>query len=1054
MFVVIGNGEEPGTRATVLPQYIHNDIVFPTGVYQLQYDMIIDPGVSVAFSAGSTIDVFVELTPLTIFAYGNLTLNGYGDAITKSVTFRSIASMPAPGSWNGIHVYGKCNFKAKYANIQHAIVGVTAYKLANTKIESCTFENNSVAGVKIFNEMYPNGTIVAPHDVRIESSRFKENGWGVIENGVGSSIEKCQFIENIEGGILVGNGSHPYSMDLKITDNDFIDNSQVSIQFGNEQETSYGITNTLIDENEFRTSGTSTVESYLDCYLENENMVISRNTFREGYEFPGAIRYCKDLTFRSNELMGDGSNGYHILTFGIINFENCTFLSNSIHNGNTGISASDGNNLTMKYNRFYGAAQSEDNRASLIRCNNVSYAWIHNNYGENNGQIFTYDSAPIWIFNNTFSSRLAQTRYHEDRVILSSTANSDKLDWVYFYDNVVVGTVSCYRMYRVLISNNIIRDSRRDGLVYGYDQTEIDEVLEPSFALVENNTIFNNSRDDISTGSRVSQDKMAQYEIIVKNSTFDHEKVMMEWNYSIKACWYMNVRTINENSTPMNSNMNVENSSGEYDKDHQLTGEWELIQGPFMSFSRGERWWYDGVDPEYGDVMCNLTFTAEDRMWGTAVNWSHYLEMDMILDASPEFNDPGTVHFEEDTAFEFDINDHFQDLDEIVIEILDTDGNLNFTEGYVETTNENWFGTSNVTFRATDTFGNFTDGTVSFIVDPENDAPAIHPEIGDIRMDEDTVFILELAEYMFDVEEDPLEWTVVAGENITVELDNATWNLTIIPYPDWSGNTSITLYLNDTRLESEEIIGINVQPVNDAPVFDTPENWNATIPRGQLTKIDLLPMVTDVENDVIGFSMDIVSEFLTLVDGELVILFPEDTETTLLTVVITASDGNGGEVSRTLLLILEEPEEQPEDKWDIRSTSVTLSGEGWDIDVTGLPGLDVYIVISKDKSEIGTYRLEEDQQHPGNYSLTLGSEGFEEGEIYTYYFTDREGGEELWESMTTSPFPGTTDVEEEFVPSIFGIVALVCIGVFVLMLLLVVIIFIVSRRRKDEPFEE
>ena len=1053
VLVLSVNGDEPGTRATVLPMYIHNDITFPSGDYELQHDLTIDHGVNVTFAAGCVIDVFVELNPLTMLVYGNLSLDGNGNSITQSVTFRSIASKPAPGTWNGIRIYGKCNFEARYANIQHAIIGVGTYHTANTDIKSCTFENNSVAGVGIMNSRHLNGKILAPKEVNIESSRFKENGWGVIENGDGTRIGKCDFIDNVEGGILVGNGSYPYSKDLTITGNKFIDNSKVSIQFGSGEEETYGITNTLVDGNEFSATLSRSVNYYMYSTMENSGMTISRNTFGKGYKKMGIIWYASDIKFRQNTLTGDeefnypDKGGFHM--GGSTNF---TCVSNIIQNGNTYLSVS-GTNVTIKFNHFSGSAQTDNDRASYIRCYNVSNAWIHGNDGENNGKINIQKSAPVWIFDNNFSNRLARTEYHEPRIYVSDTASSDKMDWIHLYDNYVVGSIQCNSLYRVIINNNTIRDSRRYGLSFDYSQILIDEVLEPSYALVENNTILNCTSWDINTDSRFYLDKLAHYEIIVKNSTFDPHEVMMDWNYSIKACWNMKARTLNEGNLGLNSDMNVVNYSREYDRDHQLSGDWKIIQGPFMSFSKGERWFYDGVDPHYEDVRCNLTFTAEDRMWETTVNWSQYIEMDLILDAAPEFNDPGTIHFDEDTILDLNLSDLFFDLDAIDIEITDSDGNLTFDNDTVRSTYTNWFGSSNVTFRAIDSFGNYTDAIVPFIIDPVNDPPNILLNITEITMDEDSTRMIELGEYMIDVDGDPLEWSFEENEYLTISLDNETWNLTITPLQDWYGNTTLDLHLSDGLEISNITLTVNVEPVNDAPVFDTPENWNITVYRGTLATIDLLTMVSDTEGDEVTFSMNPSSPYITITDGELAILYPENTEDTIFTFEITIDDENGGTDTASLRVIIDHGTAPESEEWDLYSSSVEVSHEGdWSIEAVGIAGIEVYFIIEDEDGDRTPYKMNEDEQYPGNYSLEIDHDEFEEGEIYTYFFTNSTDGESLEPEMSGSEVQPGDDVEEE---EVFSIWSLVCGGICIsLLVILVIVALVVVVSRRSSPGEE
>jgi len=1031
--LVIDNSTGEGTRATVLPQYIHNDIVFAAGDYVIGQDLYIDPDITVEFAAGCNIKVMVLIQPITVWVNGELILNGTG---TAPVTVSADAVEPEPGFWNGFVLRGLEDYTLNYASIQHAAVALDVQYTARLNVKNSIFENNSVAGIRFNNFQHTDGKMYAPRNAVLEDTTFIHNSWGIIENGILTTISGCEFIENDPGGILIGNGSYPFSSDLEITGNTFRLNRNASIQIGQDETRDFGISDIDINKNEFWGSVENPYRNLYYVYSKTpaRDILIHDNDLMPGYYHSMIhLDHCDNLTLSQNDLHGndDERSAYGLY---VKEFNGVTVSRNRVHDGRASLHARDGDHVLFEYNTFIIAGGETGSGTSTYNVTDVVY---HHNRGRTG--ISTMRSSPASIYNNVI------TEGYISSLVACLSRRPGIID---IFNNTVSNAgdsaISSAENPYTHIHDNIIVDSSRDALSLDGGG------MEGCMLLIENNTIQNTTRFDIHTDS-LSPGHV--FYILVRNTTLDTEKVKISWNASVRVSWFMKVRTENEIGGHIDSVMNVQNGTGILERDHHVSGEWRLVQGPYLEFVYDWRNpYYMRSEPKYQDTLCGLTFTSGERNWDTRINWTKYIELEVTLDGDPEFIDPGTLHFEEDTAFEFDINDHFQDLDEIVIEILDTDGNLNFTDGNVEATNENWFGTSNVTFRATDTFGNFTDGTVSFMIDPVNDAPAIHPEIEDISIDEDTVFVLELAQYMFDVEEDPLEWTVVAGENITVELDNATWNLTITSYPDWSGNTSITLHLNDTRLESEEIIGINVQPVNDAPVFDTPENWNVTVQRGQLTKIDLLPMVTDVENDVIGFSMDITSIHITISGGEMAILFPEDSEITLLTLVITASDGNGGEVSRTLLLIVEEPGEQPEELWELYSAGVDIDENGeWTVYAAGLPDLKVFIVISGEDGVVGSFELTEDEGFPGNYSTMIESDNFEMSEPYFFYFTNVSGGQELASGLAGSVVQPGKEVEDE--PSYLMIIlGGICISLLLLLLLIIGIFALMRRssRRDDE----
>lgn len=1012
-----GNGDEEGTRATILPQYVHENTDFTDDEYLLAADMCIDPGVNVSFSR-TTVKVAVRSEPIRIWVDGNMKL--------FETDFMSAGSTPEPGDWYGIVLRGRSQMSMSYSSIDHAIVGLDLFKDSYIGLlRYNSFSNNSMAGIKFHNYEHTNGTMYATHDAWIMHSTFKDCGWGIIENGFDTEIENCEFIENDQGGILIGEGSYPFSKGLYIHENTFMDNTNESILIGNNVDQNNGISNIKIEYNTFET--TSSVSRYIFSSSPVDDLIIIRNKFYQGHADEAIkLKDCKDTRIRSNYFYDLGTGGDH--SFFIDGFENFNATGNQLYRGPGGkLSIRNGHNAT-----FFGNSPGNDGE---IICDNVTDLDIHHN---SRGKISVSDSNDMRIFNNT--------RIYNNTISVSLKNNPlDGKNEI--YNNQVQDcsgpAIICSGGSSVHIHDNNLTDNEKAIRII---------VFKPdSRYLLENNTIFNSTYYDLEAVQ--GGDYSSKIEIM--NSTLDPEKVKSDQEITINACWFMKVRTLDEIGGNLESNMNVIDSTGSYDMDHPINGDWILVQGPFMDFiPSGPDPWDQRSEPVYDKVICGLNLTAENRNWETAVNWSRYLEMDLILDADPVFNDPGIIQFYEDNTSKFNISNLFSDLDPVFIEISESDGKLTFENDTVRSTHPNWYGTSNVTFRAVDSYGNFTDGPVSFVIDPINDPPEILLNITEIDMEEDSTRIIVLSDYMVDVDKDPLEWSFKENENLTISLDNVTWNLTIAPLQDWYGNTTLNLHLSDGNEISKITLPVNVEPVNDAPVFDTPENWNITVYRGTLATIDLQTMVSDMEGDEVKFSINPSSPHITITDGELAILFPESTEDTLFSFQITIDDGNGGTDIASLRIIIDHGTAPATEEWDLYSSTVQVNDEGdWSIEAVGIAGIEVYFIIQDEDGDRTSYKMDEDEQYPGNFSLEIDHDLFDEGEIYTFFFTNSTDGEWLEPEMSGSEVqPGE---EEKEVASIW---ALLLGSILLLILVLVVIIaavVLISRRSSEgQEFEE
>lgn len=148
----------------------------------------------------------------------------------------------------------------------------------------------------------------------------------------------------------------------------------------------------------------------------------------------------------------------------------------------------------------------------------------------------------------------------------------------------------------------------------------------------------------------------------------------------------------------------------------------------------------------------------------------------------------------------------------------------------ITTPGEDWFGSEDITFRATNPKTDFDTEEITFTVTGVNDTPEL-TTIGDQATNED-VALTGLAIVFSDVDlADDHSITVVSDEaNVVVEnlsgsISGSTYNL--VPVGDWSGTAQITVTVTDdgtpARSDSETYT-LTVNSVNDAPELSVTGN--------------------------------------------------------------------------------------------------------------------------------------------------------------------------------------------------------------------------------------
>ncbi|MDP8321831.1 MAG: tandem-95 repeat protein, partial [Candidatus Stygibacter australis] len=221
----------------------------------------------------------------------------------------------------------------------------------------------------------------------------------------------------------------------------------------------------------------------------------------------------------------------------------------------------------------------------------------------------------------------------------------------------------------------------------------------------------------------------------------------------------------------------------------------ELI-GMTVTFSAPENWF--GAE--------DLDFAVSDGMGGNA---SGSLEVRVYsVNDAPIMNLPDFISFDEDNTLFVNFADSLWviDLDGDALTILPSGNSNIFTEAsgatVVFSAEENWNGSEEITFHTFDGNSGVVFSTMTVVVIPVNDAPAINlPR--EFNLEENDEFVIDMMAYITDVDlydypnPDELTITCPGSEHITVEIDNEDMEAIIIPDPNWINTEVLTFTVED-----------------------------------------------------------------------------------------------------------------------------------------------------------------------------------------------------------------------------------------------------------------
>lgn len=242
----------------------------------------------------------------------------------------------------------------------------------------------------------------------------------------------------------------------------------------------------------------------------------------------------------------------------------------------------------------------------------------------------------------------------------------------------------------------------------------------------------------------------------------------------------------------------------------------------------------DSKPPAPGTVEVPFEFSVERASWGEIRVSDLSVTVREVDNEPPVFLEAREVTMteDEDLVKAFDLQDHFDDdyqgpdlmyavesaeNDSAVQAVIHTDGHhVNLV-----TVAEHWAGSLEFLFNATDAWGLTTSSTAFTItVEEVNDPPWIE-DPGDIFLDEDVPFELNLSYFDPDI---PYGDTLTFEDSTSLfEIDPYSGRISFTPDQEDIGKHDVTVTVRDYAGESFQVsFSVTIVDLNDAPVIEDP----------------------------------------------------------------------------------------------------------------------------------------------------------------------------------------------------------------------------------------
>jgi hypothetical protein len=524
-------------------------------------------------------------------------------------------------------------------------------------------------------------------------------------------------------------------------------------------------------------------------------------------------------------------------------------------------------------------------------------------------------------------------------------------------------------------------------------------------------------------------------------------------NVYINISWYLDVQLVNGIEEPINGTLMITPTGSA--QELLMT----LPYGKGSEIEVRERSLYDTYNPggtieHYSyDLLFEYEGSLGEQILLENISFSNYTYLYQMIDLQPIIDLPETIETDEDVWGDLPLDELIIDPDGDDLDIeAESDQNIhvNIIQGgstlRFKNEIEHWSGTGWI--NLTVTWGeNATYSNMTVIVQSINDAPYFVETPPELAMDEDKLVYFNFTGKVEDVEGSDIEISFPESDLYIIEYNETNMNATIWPADDLNGILEIEVNLSDGEETVFETLVINITPVNDAPVFNEPPEWNITMEKGNQTTINLTSMLFDVDGDELILRLDPVP--YAFVDEYLLTVSIEDNYThDMVQVFIIVSDGELGDTALLNIfltggIVADDDDDDDDDVNDtIGRIFIKPDEDSWNIEVEGEEGQTLYFVVEDSEGGRNSFIL---SYSDDKYITEIMADEANEGD--EFWISRSENGEPI----VDAPQGSLTGLkEEESDPFPIWIIILI----IAILLIIIIAVIIAVTRGMGEYYEE
>jgi GEVED domain/Lamin Tail Domain/Carboxypeptidase regulatory-like domain/Bacterial Ig domain/FlgD Ig-like domain len=143
-----------------------------------------------------------------------------------------------------------------------------------------------------------------------------------------------------------------------------------------------------------------------------------------------------------------------------------------------------------------------------------------------------------------------------------------------------------------------------------------------------------------------------------------------------------------------------------------------------------------------------------------------------------------------------------------------------------------------------------------------------------VELPEDSNVSIDVAEYAFDADGDPLEVDVTGNYMIDVAINGLL--VTFTPNADYNGTETVTITISDGLATASQQVDIIVTPLNDAPWIDLPDELIINLAIDPIPySYDISGYYGDVDGDQLTITVDGYEHLTVIIDGDILSITPD-----------------------------------------------------------------------------------------------------------------------------------------------------------------------------------